>query len=153
MIIDDVKDALSKGRSPIILTARTSHVDLLVSKCKEICPNVIRLVGNDSAKMKRETIERLCEIPDSEVLVVVATGKYVGEGFNLPRLDTLMLALPVSWKGLITQYAGRLHRDYDGKEEVCIYDYIDLRLPICDSMYRSKSRCDLWRYQFRKSFS
>lgn len=138
LIIDDVKDALSKGRSPIILTARTSHVDLLVSKCKEICPNVIRLVGNDSAKMKRETIERLCEIPDSEVLVVVATGKYVGEGFNLPRLDTLMLALPVSWKGLITQYAGRLHRDYDGKEEVCIYDYIDLRLPICDSMYRKR---------------
>ena len=138
MIIDDVKDALSKGRSPIILTARTSHVDLLVSKCKEICPNVIRLVGNDSAKIKRETIERLSEIPDSEPLVVVATGKYVGEGFNLPRLDTLMLALPVSWKGLIAQYAGRLHRDYDGKEEVCIYDYIDLRLPICDSMYRKR---------------
>lgn len=68
----------------------------------------------------------------------MATGKYVGEGFDLPRLDTLMLALPVSWKGLITQYAGRLHRDYGGKDEVCIYDYIDLRLPICDSMYRKR---------------
>ena len=78
------------------------------------------------------------EIPDLEPLVVVATGKYVGEGFNLPRLDTLMLALPVSWKGLIAQYAGRLHREYKGKKEVCIYDYIDLRLPICDSMYRKR---------------
>ena len=138
MIIDDVKDALSKGRSPIILTARTSHVDLLAKECKEICPNVIRLVGNDSAKIKRDTMERLREIPDSKPLVVVATGKYVGEGFNLPRLDTLMLALPISWKGLIAQYAGRLHRDYEGKEEVCIYDYIDLRLPICNSMYRKR---------------
>lgn len=112
LIIDDVKAVLSKGRSPIILTARTSHVDLLVKECQEICPNVIRLVGNDSAKMKREIMERLREIPDSEPLVVVATGKYVGEGFNLPRLDTLMLALPVSWKGLIAQYVGRLHREY-----------------------------------------
>ncbi|MBD5320196.1 MAG: DEAD/DEAH box helicase family protein [Bacteroides sp.] len=138
MIIDDVKDALSKGRSPIILTARTAHVDLLAQECEGICQNVIRLVGNDSTKMKRAAMERLSEIPDSESLVVVATGKYVGEGFNLPRLDTLMLALPVSWKGLIAQYAGRLHRDFEGKEEVRIYDYIDLRLPICDAMYRKR---------------
>jgi len=138
MIIDDIKSVLSKGRSPIILTERTAHVDLLVKECREICPNVIRLVGNDSTKMKREAMEELRKIPDSEPLVVVATGKYVGEGFDLPRLDTLMLALPVSWKGLIAQYAGRLHRDYAGKDEVCIYDYIDLRLPICDSMYRKR---------------
>ena len=138
LILDDVKDALSKGRSPIILTARTAHVDLLAQECEEICQNVIRLVGNDSAKMKRAAMARLSEIPDSESLVVVATGKYVGEGFNLPRLDTLMLALPVSWKGLIAQYAGRLHRDFEGKEEVRIYDYIDLRLPICDAMYRKR---------------
>lgn len=71
-------------------------------------------------------------------MVVVATGKYVGEGFDLPRLDTLMLALPVSWKGLIAQYTGRLHRDYPGKKEVRIYDYIDLRVPICDSMYKKR---------------
>lgn len=138
MIVDDVKSALSEGRTPIILTARTSHVDLLTEECKKICSNVIRLVGNASAKIKRETMERLRAVPESEPLVVVATGKYVGEGFDLPRLDTLMLALPVSWKGLIAQYAGRLHRDYPGKKEVRIYDYIDLRLPICDSMYRKR---------------
>lgn len=113
---------------------------MLVEQCREICRNVIRLVGNDSAKVKREAMARLAAVPESEPLVVVATGKYVGEGFDLPRLDTLMLALPVAWEGLITQYAGRLHRDYPGKTEVRIYDYIDLRVPVCDSMYRKRLR-------------
>lgn len=138
LIIDDVKKVLGEGRSPIILTGLTSHVDYLAEECRKICPNVIRLVGNDSAKAKRQEIERLKSIPNTEPLVVVATGKYVGEGFDLPRLDTLMLALPVSWKGLIAQYTGRLHRDYPGKSEVRIYDYIDLRVPICDSMYKKR---------------
>lgn len=113
-------------------------MDYLAEECRKICPNVIRLVGNDSAKAKRQEMERLKSIPNTEPLVVVATGKYVGEGFDLPRLDTLMLALPVSWKGLIAQYTGRLHRDHHGKSEVRIYDYIDLRVPICDSMYKKR---------------
>lgn len=138
LIIDDIKKVLGEGRSPIILTGLTSHVDYLAEECRKICPNVIRLVGNDSAKAKRQEMERLKSIPNTEPLVVVATGKYVGEGFDLPRLDTLMLALPVSWKGLIAQYTGRLHRDYPGKSDVRIYDYIDLRVPICDSMYKKR---------------
>ena len=138
LIIDDISANLGEGRSPLVLTARTSHVDYLAEECRKICPNVIRLVGNDSAKAKREAIARLAAVPDNEPLVVIATGKYVGEGFDLPRLDTLMLALPVSWKGLIAQYTGRLHRNYEGKSEVRIYDYIDLRIPICDSMYRKR---------------
>lgn len=138
LILDDVASNLAESRTPIILTARTAHVDLLVEECRKICPNVIRLVGNDSAKAKREVMAQLSHVPDDEPLVVVATGKYVGEGFDLPRLDTLMLALPVSWKGLIAQYTGRLHRNYPGKTETRIYDYIDLRVPICDSMYRKR---------------
>ncbi len=137
-IISDIVSNLAEGRTPIILTARTAHVDMLAEECRKICPNVIRLVGNDSAKAKREVMERLSLVPTDEPLVVVATGKYVGEGFDLPRLDTLMLALPVSWKGLIAQYTGRLHRNYPGKSETRIYDYIDLRVPICDSMYRKR---------------
>lgn len=137
-ILDDIASNLAEGRTPIILTARTAHVDLLAEECRQICPNVIRLVGNDSAKAKREVMAQLSHVPDDEPLVVVATGKYVGEGFDLPRLDTLMLALPVSWKGLIAQYTGRLHRNYPGKTETRIYDYIDLRVPICDSMYRKR---------------
>ena len=137
-ILDDIASNLAEGRTPIILTARTAHVDLLAEECRQICPNVFRLVGNDSAKTKREVMEQLSLVPADEPLVVVATGKYVGEGFDLPRLDTLMLALPVSWKGLIAQYSGRLHRNYPGKTETRIYDYIDLRVPICDSMYRKR---------------
>lgn len=138
IILDDVAANLAEGRTPIILTARTAHVDLLTEQCHRICPNVIRLVGNDSAKAKREVMEKLSHVPADEPLVVVATGKYIGEGFDLPRLDTLMLALPVSWKGLIAQYTGRLHRNYPGKTETRIYDYIDLRVPVCDSMYRKR---------------
>ena len=138
LILDDVASNLAEGRTPIILTARTAHVDLLTEQCRKICPNVIRLVGNDSAKIKREVMSQLSAVTVNESLVVVATGKYVGEGFDLPRLDTLMLALPVSWKGLIAQYTGRLHRNYPGKTETRIYDYIDLRVPVCDSMYRKR---------------
>lgn len=138
LILDDVAVNLAEGRTPIILTARTAHVDILTEQCRKICPNVIRLVGNDSAKFKREVMSRMNDIPANEPLVVVATGKYVGEGFDLPRLDTLMLAMPVSWKGLIAQYTGRLHRNYPGKAETRIYDYIDLRVPVCDSMYRKR---------------
>lgn len=93
-----------------------------------------------SAKEKRMAMEKLENIPASDTLVIVATGKYIGEGFDYPRLDTLLLALPISWKGNIAQYAGRLHRDYDGKNEVRIYDYIDIRIPLCDSMYRKRLR-------------
>ena len=138
LILNDVASNLAEGRTPIILTARTAHVDLLTEQCRKICPNVIRLVGNDSAKAKREVMEKLSLVPAEDPLVVVATGKYVGEGFDLPRLDTLMLAQPVSWKGLIAQYTGRLHRNYRGKTETRIYDYIDLRVPVCDSMYRKR---------------
>ncbi len=138
LILTDVANTISDGRTPIILTARTSHVDYLAAECRKFCPNVVRLVGNDSSKVKRETMAQLAAVPSGEPLVVVATGKYVGEGFDLPRLDTLMLALPVSWKGLIAQYTGRLHRDYPGKTEVKIYDYVDLRVAVCDSMYRKR---------------
>lgn len=138
LIIDDIATNLEEGRSPIILTGLTSHVDYLAEECRKICKNVIRLVGTDSAKAKREEMDRLRSIPDEEKLIVVATGKYVGEGFDLPRLDTLILALPVSWRGLIEQYTGRLHRNHPGKIETRIYDYVDLRVPVCESMYRKR---------------
>ena len=83
-------------------------------------------------------MEQLQRVAPNEPLVIVATGKYIGEGFDCPRLDTMFLALPVSWKGIIAQYAGRLHRDYEGKEEVRIYDYIDINVPVCDTMYRRR---------------
>lgn len=80
-------------------------------------------------------MERLQEIPESEPLVIVATGKYVGEGFNYPRLDTLFIALPVAYSNIVQQYTGRLHREFEGKKEVRVYDYIDIHVPVLANMY------------------
>ena len=138
MIIADIASNLAEGRTPLVLTARTSHVEILAEECRKICPNMIKLVGNDSSKAKRETLTALGSIPNNEPLVVVDSGKYIGECFDLPRLDPLMVALPVSWKGLITQYTGRLHRYFPGKKEVRIYDYVDLRFPVCKKIYSKR---------------
>lgn len=138
LIVEDICKAVNTRRTPIILTNRTVHVSVLAEKLKATIKNVISLTGIGTTKEKREAMQRLQTIPDSEQLVIVATGKYVGEGFDYPRLDTLFLALPISWKGLLTQYAGRLHREYEGKKDVRIYDYIDIHEPICDSMYRKR---------------
>ena len=138
LIVEDICKAVNTGRTPIILTNRTAHVSVLAEKLKATIKNVISLTGAGTTREKREAMQRLQTIPDSEQLVIVATGKYVGEGFDYPRLDTLFLALPISWKGLLTQYAGRLHREYEGKKDVRIYDYIDIHEPICDSMYRKR---------------
>ena len=138
LIVNDICKVVDSGRTPIILTNRTSHVTLLAEKLKNNIPNVITLTGSGSTKEKREALQRLQTISPSEPLVIVATGKYVGEGFDYPRLDTLFLALPISWKGLVAQYAGRLHRENEGKKDVRIYDYIDIHEPVCDSMYRKR---------------
>jgi superfamily II DNA or RNA helicase len=140
LITTDVKKTLAEGRTPIVLTSLRSHISLLKKELMHVCPNVITLVGSLSTKEKRETLERLYSIPKNKPLIILATGKYIGEGFDFPRLDTLFLALPVSWKGIIIQYAGRLHREYEGKTEVRIYDYIDLHVPECESMYRRRMK-------------
>lgn len=138
LIVRDVKQALLKGRSPILLTERREHVQRLAALLSEACPNVIALYGTASAKLRRETMERLQAVPPEEPLVVVATGKYVGEGFDCPRLDTLFLTLPVAWKGIVAQYAGRLHRSYPGKDEVQVYDYVDVHVPMLETMYQKR---------------
>ena len=138
LIIEDVLNVVAAGRTPIILTARTSHVELLAEMLKQHVANIIQLTGKGTAKNRRETLQKLQDIPKDAPLVIVATGKYVGEGFDYPRLDTLFLALPISWKGLVAQYAGRLHRENEGKKDVRIYDYIDIHEPVCESMYRKR---------------
>ena len=137
-IVKDVIEALKEGRSPIILTSRTAHVEILAGLLKPHCPNVVTLVGSESTKEKRQKMEHLQSIPSSDPLVIIATGKYVGEGFDYARLDTLFLVSPVAWKGIVAQYAGRLHREFEGKQDVQIYDYIDIRVPVCESMYRKR---------------
>lgn len=140
LIVDDIRKTLESGRTPIVLTGIKQHVDLLAERLKSYANNVIQLTGTCTAKEKREALQRLQEIPADEPLVIVATGQYVGEGFDYPRLDTLFLALPISWKGRLEQYAGRLHRENDGKKDVRIYDYIDIHEPLCDNMYHNRLR-------------
>lgn len=137
-IVVDVLAAVTEGRTPIVLTERYDHAKLLAKILGEKSRNVVLLSGKGTAKEKREILQGLSQIPADEPLILVATGRYVGEGFDLPRLDTLFLAMPVSWKGTLAQYAGRLHRNYEGKQEVLIYDYVDIRVPMLERMYHKR---------------
>ena len=137
-IVADVLAAVTEGRTPIVLTERYDHAKLLAEILGEKSRNVVLLSGKGTAKEKREILQGLSQIPADEPLILVATGRYVGEGFDLPRLDTLFLAMPVSWKGTLAQYAGRLHRNYEGKQEVLIYDYVDIRVPMLERMYHKR---------------
>ena len=93
------------------------------------------LHGGTGVKETRAVAARLAGIPEDEDRVLLATGRYIGEGFDDSRLDTLFLTLPVSWRGTIAQYVGRLHRLHDGKTEVRVYDYADLNVPMLARMF------------------
>ncbi len=138
LIVVDALKSVEDGRTPIILTERKDHAQTLKERLMGKCKNVIMLTGAVSAKEKRETMQVLDAVPDDEPLIVIATGQYVGEGFDYPQLDTLFLALPIAWKGKVAQYAGRLHRNYPGKKEVLIYDYADLHIPVLERMYQKR---------------
>ena len=97
--------------------------------------NIVILAGNMKKKEQRIELERLSTIPDSEERLIIATGKYIGEGFDDARLDTLFLTMPISWKGTLQQYVGRLHRNHDRKQEVQVYDYVDEKVPVLKAMY------------------
>lgn len=138
-IATDVKESLLNGRTPIILTQRKEHVMRLTDLLKDqVDAHIIALVGADSAKVKNKMVESLTLIPHDEKLVLIATGKYIGEGFDYPRLDTLFLASPIAWKGTLAQYAGRLHREYPGKQDVIVYDYVDIHIPVLERMYHKR---------------
>ncbi|MDR1897008.1 MAG: DEAD/DEAH box helicase family protein [Prevotellaceae bacterium] len=138
-IVTDVLGAVKNNRTPIILTQRTEHVIRLADMlANQTDAHIITLVGTDSSKVKTQTMEFLSNIPINEKLIIIATGKYVGEGFDYPRLDTLFLASPIAWKGTLAQYAGRLHRDFPGKQNVMIYDYVDIHIPVLERMYHKR---------------
>ena len=138
LIADDVIHAVEEGRIPLVLTERKAHVELLENAIKDKIPNVITFVGGQSAKNRNKLIEKIAGISVDQPFVIVATGKYVGEGFDVPRLDTLFLAMPIAWQGTLAQYAGRLHRLHDDKREVRVYDYVDVRVAVLDRMYAKR---------------
>lgn len=140
LLVSDAAGLLREGRTPLLLTERRDHAERLAGLLRGMADHIFLLVGTGSQKEKREKLAALREVPPEDSLVVVATGKYVGEGFDEPRLDTILLSMPISWKGTLAQYAGRLHRNYTGKQEVRIYDYVDLYVPVLERMYHKRLR-------------
>lgn len=135
LIIDDVAEAVRAGRSPVVLTERTDHLVQLAGRLSPVVRHLVVLRGGMGRKPLQEALDRLAAIPEEEERVVLATGGFLGEGFDDARLDTLFLTLPVSWRGTIAQYAGRLHCLHDHKREVRIYDYADLNVPMLARMF------------------
>ncbi len=135
LICDDVMAAIQDGRSALVLTERTDHLQALAGRLRLALPELVVLRGGLSRRTRREALDRLAETPAGAGHLILATGRFIGEGFDDPRLDTLFLTSPVSWRGTIAQYAGRLHRLYDRKREVRIFDYADLDVPMLSRMF------------------
>ncbi len=140
LILDDVIRALGEGRSPILLTERKDHLRYLVERLRRFTRHLVVLRGGMTPPERREAAAQLAAIPDGEQRLIIATGRYIGEGFDDARLDTLFLAMPVSWKGTLVQYTGRLHRLHPGKTEVRIYDYVDRNVPVLFRMFEKRLR-------------
>ena len=134
LICDDVVSAVHAGRSPLVLTERTEHLRALAERLRSEVSLVITLQGGMGKRALHEALAQVAEVPVETGRVLLATGRFIGEGFDDPRLDTLFLALPVSWRGTIAQYVGRLHRLHEGKREVRVYDYADLDVPMLARM-------------------
>ncbi|MCA1795729.1 MAG: phospholipase D-like domain-containing protein [Desulfobacteraceae bacterium] len=134
-IINDVVECHKKGRNALVITGRIAHVASLGEELALHISDVILLTGGMGNKKTTAALETIEKLPDNRPFVLVATGSFIGEGFDESRLDTLFLAMPISWKGTLQQYAGRLHRLHDGKKDVQIYDYVDIHVKMLETMY------------------
>jgi superfamily II DNA or RNA helicase len=138
MIADDIVRAVESGRCPLLLTGRTEHLQFFARRLAGVAKHVFVLKGGMGKKQRRETAAALASVPEDESRVILATGSYIGEGFDDARLDTLFLAMPISWKGTLQQYVGRLHRLHDNKRIVQVYDYVDHCVPMLARMYERR---------------
>jgi superfamily II DNA or RNA helicase len=135
MIVRDIVQALDEGRFPLILTERREHLEMLAQLLEGKVENLFQLHGGVRQKRRKEIIDGIRECPDNVRRAILATGSYIGEGFDAPRLDTLFLTMPSSFKGKIVQYAGRLHRYHKDKADIRIYDYVDKSVSILERMF------------------
>jgi superfamily II DNA or RNA helicase len=140
MIVADVLAAVREGRSPLVLTERTEHLEQMQELIGSNIGHLVVLRGGMGAGERKAVAASLKSIPDDAPRILLATGRYIGEGFDDARLDTLFLALPVSWRGTIQQYAGRLHRLHDRKRDVTIFDYVDGLVPMLAKMHQKRLR-------------
>ena len=137
LIVEDVVAAVQAKRTPVVLTERREHLETLAQLFSQRIqsPRIFVMAGGMSKKQRKQLLDNIAKVPEDEPRVILATGRYLGEGFDDKRLDTLFLALPISWRGTLTQYAGRLHRLNATKKEVIIYDYVDFQVPVLAKMY------------------
>lgn len=140
MIVNDILEAIHAGRSPVLLTERREHLTYFADALNGKVKNIILLAGGLGQKQRNALMDQLKNIPDDDERLIIATGRYLGEGFDDARLDTLFLALPVAWRGTIAQYAGRLHRNYERKKEVIVYDYVDDQVPVLAGMFGKRKK-------------
>lgn len=139
-IVDDIASAVNSGRSPIVLTERVAHIGTLESMLRARVGNSLVLKGGMASGERAAAQHSLSTDGVEKPLVILATGKFIGEGFDCSRLDTLFLAMPISWRGTLEQYVGRLHRLHEGKREVRVYDYVDRNVPMLARMYAKRLR-------------
>lgn len=139
-ITRDVVECVQAGRTPVILTKYVDHAKKLSARLEEYADRLILLTGANGTKVRRAQVEKLNNVDDAESLIIVGTGSLLGEGFDYPRLDTLFMATPVSGENVVEQYVGRLNRDYEGKKNVIVYDYVDSHIPKFDKMYASRMK-------------
>ncbi len=138
LIVDDLAECHKKGKNCIVLTERVEHVKILAEMLRQKIPDAISVTGGMGNKDTREILQKIATSSKEKPLTIVATGRFIGEGFDEPRLDTLFLAMPISWKGTLQQYAGRLHRLFEGKKEALIFDYIDIHVRMFERMYNRR---------------
>ena len=139
-IVTDAIECVKMGRTPIVMTKRKEHAAKLYEMLQGSAQHVFLLQGGGSLKERELLRNQMAAVPKDETMLAVAIGQYIGEGFNYPRLDTLLLAMPISFESNVEQYAGRLNRDYDGKKDVIIFDYIDQYVPMLERMYHKRLR-------------
>jgi superfamily II DNA or RNA helicase len=138
LIVQDILNAYGEGRECLVLSERLEHLDILHNALKDHVHSLFMLKGGLGKKQIKAIIEAIQNTATQEHRVILATGKYLGEGFDLPSLDTLFLVFPFSWKGMLTQYTGRLNRISYGKNEIRVYDYVDEKVPVLAGMYRRR---------------
>jgi superfamily II DNA or RNA helicase len=140
LIAADIARAVEAGRSPLLLTNRTEHLHFFAEQLSPLTEHLFVMKGGMGKNQRRALAEALATVPEHEPRVLLATGSYIGEGFDDARLDTLFLAMPISWRGTLQQYVGRLHRLHDNKRVVQVYDYVDDGVPMLARMYERRLR-------------
>lgn len=138
LIINDIIESFKLGCTPLILTERIDHLNILSNMLSAYTDKIVVLKGGMGNKQRNLALDMIKSFSKEEQFIILATGKYIGEGFDESRLDTLFLTMPISWKGVLQQYAGRLQRRYEGKNMVKIYDYVDNNIPLLVKMYNKR---------------